>query len=99
MGIGSPGGNKIPTILNEVIVDYLRGNGTLQESINKPRFYNDGGTIFYENAMDDNDVNIFKSLGFGVEEKRNDPNFGSVQGAVYNKQDRTVEVGQDVGNR
>lgn len=68
MGIGSPGGNKIPTILNEVIVDYLRGNGTLQESINKPRFYNDGGTIFYENAMDDNDVNIFKSLGFGVEE-------------------------------
>ena len=38
MGIGSPGGNKIPTILNEVIVDYLRGNGTLQESINKPRF-------------------------------------------------------------
>ena len=32
------GGNKIPTILNEVIVDYLRGNGTLQESINKPRF-------------------------------------------------------------
>ncbi|MEJ7304697.1 gamma-glutamyltransferase, partial [Staphylococcus caprae] len=23
MGIGTPGGNKIPTILNEVIVDYL----------------------------------------------------------------------------
>lgn len=99
MGIGTPGGNKIPTILNEVIVDYLRGNGTLQESIDKPRFYNDGGTIFYENAMDDKDINIFKSLGFGVEEKRNDPNFGSVQGAVYNKKDKTVEVGHDVGNR
>ena len=49
--------------------------------------------------MDENDSNIFKSLGFSEEEKRNDPNFGSVQGAVYNKQDRTVEVGQDVGNR
>ena len=24
MGIGTPGGNKIPTTLNEVLVDYLR---------------------------------------------------------------------------
>lgn len=38
MGIGTPGGNKIPTTLNEVLVDYLRGDGTLQESIDKPRF-------------------------------------------------------------
>ena len=60
--------NKIPTILNEVIVDYLNSDGSLQESINKPRFYNDGGTIFYENAMNDEDINIFKSLGYGVEE-------------------------------
>ena len=62
MGIGTPGGNKIPTILNEVIVDYLNSDGSLQESINKPRFYNDGGTIFYENAMTDEDINIFKVL-------------------------------------
>ena len=27
------------------IVDYLNGNGTLQESVDKPRFYNDGGTF------------------------------------------------------
>ncbi|MCG1682232.1 gamma-glutamyltransferase [Staphylococcus epidermidis] len=99
MGIGTPGGNKIPTILNEVIVDYLNSDGSLQESINKPRFYNDGGTIFYENAMTDEDINIFKSLGYGVEEKHNDPNFGSVQGAVYDKDKNTVDVGHDVGNR
>ena len=28
MGIGTPGGNKIPTILNEVLIDYLRGDGS-----------------------------------------------------------------------
>ena len=39
MGIGTPGGNKIPTTLNEVLIDYLRGDGSLQESIDKPRFY------------------------------------------------------------
>ncbi|AVQ34741.1 gamma-glutamyltransferase [Staphylococcus kloosii] len=99
MGIGTPGGNKIPTTLNEVLIDYLRGNGTLQDSIDKPRFYNDGGTIYYENATSKEDINIFKSLGFGIEEKRNDPNFGSVQGAIYNQKDKSVEIGQDVGNR
>ncbi|MFH4909714.1 gamma-glutamyltransferase [Staphylococcus cohnii] len=99
MGIGTPGGNKIPTTLNEVIIDYLRNDGTLQESINKPRFYNDGGKIFYENATDQQDIDIFKSLGFEIEEKRNDPNFGSVQAALYNKNDKTVEIGHDVGNR
>ncbi|MBM9448348.1 gamma-glutamyltranspeptidase [Staphylococcus cohnii] len=99
MGIGTPGGNKIPTTLNEVIIDYLRSDGTLQESIDKPRFYNDGGKIFYENATDKQDIDIFKSLGFEIEEKRNDPNFGSVQAALYNKNDKTVEIGHDVGNR
>ena len=52
-----------------------------------------------ENAMSDEDINVFKSLGYSVEEKRNDPNFGSVQGVIYNKNDKTVEIGQDVGNR
>ena len=51
MGIGSPGGNKIPTILNEVIIDYLRGNGSLQDSIYKPRFYNDGNTAHFEKSI------------------------------------------------
>lgn len=65
----------------------------------KPRFYNDGGTVYYENATSDEDINTFKSMGYGVKEKRNDANFGSVQGAIYNKNDQTVEIGQDVGNR
>lgn len=98
MGIGTPGGNKIPTILDETIVDYLNGNGTLQESIDKPRFYNDGGTIFYENAMSDEDINIFKSLGYGVEENVMTLTLvvSKVRCTIRTK---TVDVGSDVGNR
>lgn len=99
MGIGTPGGNKIPTMLNEVIVDYIRNDSTLQDALDKPRFYNDGGTVYYEKAMPNSDIDVFKNMGYNVEEKRNDPNFGSVQAAVYNEDDDTVEVGQDVGNR
>ncbi|MCU5745349.1 gamma-glutamyltransferase [Staphylococcus sp. SQ8-PEA] len=99
LGIGTPGGNKIPTTENEVLIDYLRGKGTLQDSINKPRFYNDGNKIYYENATDKSDIETFKRLGYQTEEKRNDPNFGSIQAASYNKKDHRVEIGHDVGNR
>ena len=49
--------------------------------------------------MPESDIDVCKNMGYNVEEKRNDPNFGSVQAAVYNEDDDTVEVGQDVGNR
>src|SRR5699024_6578937 len=45
MGIGTPGGNKIPTTTNEVLIVYLKGNGTLKESEDKARFYNDSGNL------------------------------------------------------
>ncbi|WP_251942449.1 gamma-glutamyltransferase [Staphylococcus sp. Marseille-Q5304] len=99
LGIGTPGGNKIPTTINQVLVDYLRGDGTLQESIDKPRFYNDGHIIYYENATSKKDIDIFKSLGYQAELKHNDANFGSVQAALYNRKDKSVEIGHDVGNR
>ena len=51
-----------------MLIDYLRGDGSLQESIDKPRFYNDGGTVYYENATSDEDINTFKSMGYGVKE-------------------------------
>ncbi len=46
MGIGRGGGKKIGRIVNEVIVDYLKSDGWLEECINKARFYNEGGRIF-----------------------------------------------------
>ncbi|CAM3138082.1 gamma-glutamyltransferase [Staphylococcus argensis] len=99
LGIGTPGGNKIPTTENEVLIDYLRGQGTLQQSIDKPRFYNDGDTVYYENAMKKSDIETFERMGYQTEEKRNDPNFGSIQAASFNKKDKRVEIGHDVGNR
>ncbi|MGL4009751.1 gamma-glutamyltransferase [Staphylococcus nepalensis] len=99
MGIGTPGGNKIPTLINEVLINYIKSDDTLQESIDKPRFYNDGGKIFYEKATSKEDIESFKSLGFNPVEKRDDPNYGSVQAALYNKNDKTIEIGSDVVNR
>ena len=38
MGIGSPGGTRIPQILTQVLSKNLEGNEPLQEAVNEPRF-------------------------------------------------------------
>ena len=50
-----------------MLIDYLRGDGTLQESIDKPRFIT-MVVQFIENATSDEDINTFKSMGYGVKE-------------------------------
>ncbi|MBE7349988.1 gamma-glutamyltransferase [Staphylococcus epidermidis] len=99
MGIGSPGGNKIPTILNEVIIDYLRGNGSLQDSIYKPRFYNDGNTVHFEKGMNKKYLDILQNQGYNIKEEKDNPNFGSVQAGIYHIKNKETEIANDVGTR
>ena len=49
--------------------------------------------------MKKSDIETFERMGYQTEEKRNDPNFGSIQAASFNKKDKRVEIGHDVGNR
>ncbi|UEX90292.1 gamma-glutamyltransferase [Staphylococcus ratti] len=95
-GIGTPGGNKIPTLLQQTMSNYLRNKGSLTEIIDKPRFYNDGDKIYYEKGMKEADIKRFKKLGYKVESSSDNPNFGSIQGATYFDKDKKVEIGDDV---
>lgn len=99
MGIGSPGGNKIPTILNEVIIDYLRGDESLQDSIYKPRFYNDGNTVHFEKGMNKKYLDILQNQGYNIKEEKDNPNFGSVQAGIYHIKSEKTEIANDVGTR
>ena len=67
-----------------MLIDYLRGDGSLQESIDKPRFI----TMVVQFIMRMRQVmkiSIHSRVWDMVLKKRNDANFGSVQGAIYNK--------------
>ncbi|MBM6630251.1 gamma-glutamyltransferase [Mammaliicoccus vitulinus] len=99
MGIGSPGGNKIPTILNQVMIQYFNDDKSIQDIIDKPRFYNDGDTVYYEKDIDDDYLKQFKKMGYKVKQGKDTPYFGSVQAAILNKENNAVETGRDVGNR
>ncbi|MCD8898494.1 gamma-glutamyltransferase [Mammaliicoccus sciuri] len=99
MGIGSPGGNKIPTMLNQVLIQYFNDNKSIQEVIDMPRFYNDEDTIYYEKGIDREYIEIFKKEGYKIKKEVDTPYFGSVQAAIVNKKNNKVETGRDVGNR
>lgn len=96
VGAGTSGGNKVPTIMQQTLSNYLRGKGSLKEVINKPRFYNDGKKVYYEDGMKDKDIKTFKKLGYKTVNSSDNPNFGSFEGATYFKKDKKVETGNDV---
>lgn len=95
-GGGTPGGNKVPTLMQENLSNYLRGKDSLQETIDKPRFYNDGKDVYYEDGMSDQDLKTIKDLGYNPKNSADNPNFGSFQGATYFKKDKKTETGHDV---
>lgn len=96
VGAGTPGGNKVPTLTHEFLSSYLRNGDSLQKAIEKPRFYNDGKKMYYEDGMDDEQIKNFKDLGYKPVNSSDNPNFGSLQGATYFKKDKKVETGHDV---
>lgn len=72
LALGSSGGNRIPQILSQVIIDNICSKTDIQEAINKPR------VIIEENE-------IIKEENFRFNENEDRAYYGSVQAIGYNK--------------
>lgn len=48
IGIGSPGGKRIPLMITEVLERFLKYDSSLQKSVDAPRFFNDQNLIYVE---------------------------------------------------
>lgn len=48
MGIGSPGGTRIPMMITQVLAKNLKDNIALQQAVNEPRFFNQKNLIYLE---------------------------------------------------
>ncbi|MBT2257944.1 gamma-glutamyltransferase [Priestia megaterium] len=91
MGIGSPGGTRIPQILTQVLSKNLEGNEPLQEAVNEPRFIFDDSTIYVEPDL--NTKNI--PSAFRIEKKKSDVFYGGIQALTINFQDKQMEGAGD----
>ncbi|ADH98381.1 gamma-glutamyltransferase family protein [Salisediminibacterium selenitireducens] len=89
LGIGSPGGRRIPAMVLQTIMQYefATENGeplTLQEAIERPRFYTEDGVVHVEERLEESinqqlrDPNVFQ--GYTVIEHGSPLFYGGIQG-------------------
>lgn len=67
IGIGSPGGKRIPLMITEVLERFLKYNSSLQNSVDAPRFYNNQNLIYLEdNYLTTSTENKLREKGYSI---------------------------------
>ena len=95
LGIGSPGGRRIPMITSQVLLGWAHHDLTLDEAVARPRFHLEGRLLELEDAPDDEVVQQLAAFGYepttelpvteyfgGVQALLVDPDAGELSGVA-----------------
>lgn len=95
MGIGTPGGKRIPAIMTQVLIRQLMYEDTLEEALEAPRFYAEGETIYVEEGFDSEALDELRDMGYEVAFRESSFFFGGVQALVIDYEDNQLYGGAD----
>ncbi|MGG3559720.1 gamma-glutamyltransferase [Peribacillus frigoritolerans] len=95
IGIGSPGGDRIPQILMQVLYSYTENEGSLQDIVDRNRFVFDGKKIYTESRLSDETVSDLEDSGYEVIQKISPMYYGGVQGLVKNEKNGQISGAGD----
>lgn len=95
IGIGSPGGKRIPMILSQVLLRHIVYGEELQEAIDAPRFIIEGNKIYVEETMSDDSIGELSQRGYDVYLKENPFFYGGVQALVIDEENNQIYGGAD----
>ncbi|WP_375089915.1 gamma-glutamyltransferase family protein [Peribacillus sp. RS7] len=85
IGIGSPGGDRIPQILMQVLYSYTENEGSFQDIVDRNRFVFDGKKIYTESRLSDEMISNLEDSGYEVIQKISPMYYGGVQVLVKNE--------------
>ncbi|MGE7758746.1 gamma-glutamyltransferase family protein [Peribacillus sp. NPDC097895] len=85
IGIGSPGGDRIPQVLMQVLYSYTENDGSFQDIIDRNRFVYDGKKIHTESRFSNEIISELEDSGYEVIQKINPMYYGGVQVLVKNE--------------
>ncbi|MDQ0338516.1 gamma-glutamyltranspeptidase/glutathione hydrolase [Caldalkalibacillus uzonensis] len=96
LGIGTPGGKRIPLMLVQVLINWLYGGQHLQQAIEQPRFYVEDQVVYVEEHMAREVISALQNRGYNINYRRmNSPfYFGGIQ-ALYVDEGGQVHGGAD----
>lgn len=95
LGIGSPGGRRIPTIEGNLLVRWGLLGQSLQDAVNAPRVHLEGDTLQFERLPDDDVAAALRSRGYTLEVPAPIYYFGSVQALEIDYDAREVRGAED----
>jgi len=92
LGIGTPGGERIPNVLTQVLIRWALHDEPLEEAVAAPRYHLEGSRLQLEEPLDDAVADDLAGRGYEALEAQPALYFGSVQ---------ALEVGDDevIGGR
>ena len=95
IGIGSPGGDRIPQVLMQVLYSYTEGEDTFQNIIDRNRFVFDGNTIYTEYRPSPETASALERAGYNVVQKVAPVFYGGVQVLVRNEKNGRLSGAAD----
>lgn len=99
LGLGTPGGKRIPAMLFQSIMQYYyaendRGERlSLQEAIGLPRFYNEEEVIYIEETLPEETMEQLRNMGYSVIGHDSPLFYGGIQGLGVILDDNGVTQG------
>lgn len=95
IGIGSPGGKRIPMVMTEVLTKYLLLDESLEDAIRDKRFYIENDDIFTEEELDTDIQSELRARGYEIYVKRDIDFYGGIQALVIDKEKEEIYGGAD----
>ncbi|MBM7599977.1 gamma-glutamyltranspeptidase/glutathione hydrolase [Virgibacillus halotolerans] len=85
IGIGSPGGKRIPMVMTEVLIRHLLFDEPLEDAIAAKRFYIEGNDITTETELDKDVQSGLRARGYEIFPKRDPEFYGGIQALVIDR--------------
>src|SRR5690625_1325450 len=95
IGIGSPGGKRIPMVMTQVLVKHLLFDEPLDEAIKDKRFYIEKNDIFTETELDKDVQSGLRSRGYEIYQKNDVDFYGGIQALVIDEEADEIYGGAD----
>ncbi|WP_077603913.1 gamma-glutamyltransferase family protein [Oceanobacillus sojae] len=90
IGIGSPGGKRIPMVMTQVLVKYLMFNEPFDEAVENDRFYIEGNDIFTETELDKDVQSGLRARGYEIYNQTDIDFYGGIQSLVIDEESNTI---------
>ncbi|MBS4195620.1 gamma-glutamyltransferase [Lederbergia citri] len=90
IGIGTPGGGRIPSVLAQVLARHLYLDESFEEAVRAKRFYGKDEYLYVEDGFPEEVKDDMRNRGYKVQAKHLSVYFGGIQALEVNKKEDTI---------